>query len=41
MRTMLPGNPLTSLGETLRRFHADRVPMDALCERLRAAGDDP
>jgi UTP--glucose-1-phosphate uridylyltransferase len=41
MRTMNAALPLTTLGPTLRRFHADRIPMDALCERLRAAGDDP
>jgi UTP--glucose-1-phosphate uridylyltransferase len=45
MRTMQPGKTLSTLGstlgQTLRRFHADRVPMDALCERLRAAGADP
>ena len=40
MRTMHPGIQLAKLGETLDRFHADHVPMSALCERLRAA-DDP
>lgn len=40
MRTMQPNTLMTGIGQTLKRFHAERIPMDALCERLRAA-DDP
>lgn len=40
MHPMHPDNPLSHVGAILQRFHADRVPMGALCERLRAARGD-
>jgi len=40
MGTLPPSASQFDLAHTLDRFHADRIPMNALCEKLRAAGGD-
>ncbi|TAK19657.1 MAG: hypothetical protein EPO40_34150 [Myxococcaceae bacterium] len=40
MGTLPPGTSPSDLSLILERFHADRIPMSALCERLRAASGD-
>jgi len=40
MGTSPPGTSALDLAHILERFHADRIPMKALCEKLRATGGD-
>jgi UTP--glucose-1-phosphate uridylyltransferase len=40
MGTLRSGIFPPDLAQTLERFHADRIPLDALCARLRATGAD-